>query len=482
MKEEEDAKYKAERKAEVERMLANGELLPAEADRIIREGWLWVGEIRYERSSERYLIFTESYLDDEPGSWTKVSEKAARRFLKDHGIFDGDIEKEYKRLHDKEYMYEKAKRFRESHHENVEDALSEIRGGYVVDFSGPRAGFIAGQIIQENGEKFMVTSSPKRIEPAEGDFPTITQLLDGMFPETKIYFLAWMKEAVDALPTGERRTGKALVMAGPANSGKSFIQNHLITPILGGRVAEPHMFMSGGTTFSDSLPAAEHWKIEDQGNPTPKGRKAMEISIKQATANEGVTHHPKGKALKSVQAFRRLSISCNDDPESLRILPKMNNSLMDKMLILAASKGGIPEDHGDPEKQKAYRTKIYAELPAFLHHLRSLIIDPKYKGRFGVADYHVPEIMRKLNALVPAHQVCDLIDEEFKDIGAEDCVQGTAGEIFELFTRVAKQMNALCKGSTRVFGRHLSDLVRDFPDRFKSRMLDGKTIYTISFP
>jgi hypothetical protein len=255
-----------------------------------------------------------------------------------------------------------------------------------------------------------------------------------------------------------------------------------VTPLLGGRVVEPYLFMSGATTFSDSLAGCEHWKIEDQGHSDPESRKDLAASLKQAVANGGITHHPKGKALRTVKAFRRLTISCNEEPKYLAILPSLDSSLEDKIVILRTSKGGIPEDHGDPGKQEAYRGDITRELPAFVHYLLNLEIDPKFKERFGVVGFKDAEILKKLEESEPYHQLGEILDETLEGM---DEVEGTSTRILSLISNgpCARQVQALCRGSAKAIGRHLASLVKVFPDRYQSRLIHGRTEYTITgFP
>ena len=101
-------------------------------------------------------------------------------------------------------------------------------------------------------------------------------------------------------------------------------------------------------------------------------------------------------------------------------------------------------------------------------------IDRKYLGRFGVAIYQNPEIMRRRKTLASSPKGVDLLTV------AGEGVEGTAGELFELFCKRIPQLKALCKGS-KAFGRYyLSPLVKNDPDHAKVRTLNGYIIYTLS--
>ena len=226
----------------------------------------------------------------------------------------------------------------------------------------------------------------------------------------------------------------------------------------------------------------EHWKIADQGDTDEKGRRKLAESIKQGVANEQVLYHPKFGSRKLVSAYRRWTISCNDEPKYLKILPQMDDSLVDKLLILQAFEGGIPEEYRPREKWKEYREMIYSELPAFSHYLRNRPLGDAGKGRFDVADYQAPEILRKMEETNPEHQPLNLMDMEFAGIEREDCVEGTAAQILALLGKESK-LYQLYRGSSKAFGRYLNGMVREHRDRFKSRMLHGNRIYSITgFP
>jgi hypothetical protein len=479
----ENKERRARRREEAKELVAEGLLLPAEAEVYsFGEEW-WMGDIRYEKSSGLFVIKHE-----EDGTWGQVSETTARKYLRDfHGvgnatlreikakIKDGDLRVPLETL-DQLNGNSPSAAINRINSLELDQTIAQIRQEFAVDRCGPLAGFEAGRIFDQNGEIFLVTKGPTLIEPKEGEFPTIKKLFDGLLPvpDEKMYCFTWLKDAVEALRSdGERKTGKLLALVGPKNCGKSFVQDHIFTPMLGGRMGKPYMFMCGETTFN-TLSEVEHWKIADQGSTTPKGRATFAINIKQFVADEDVTDHAKGKNLRSAKAFRRISLSCNEEPKYLNIIPPIDPSLEDKIIILRAFKGGIPEDYGDPKTQKAYREKIADELPAFLHYLLHQTIDPKYKGRFGVADYRNPEIMRMLEGIKLQAPALDLIDTAFEEPGR---VEGTAGM---LLAKASSRMKKLCRGSSKVFGRYLSRWVKELPDRAKVRVLDGNKIYTIT--
>ena len=54
------------------------------------------------------------------------------------------------------------------------------------------------------------------------------------------------------------------VFIGPKNCDKTLTQEQIITPLFGGREAEPFAYLSGLTRFNNDLFAAEHHKMSDE--------------------------------------------------------------------------------------------------------------------------------------------------------------------------------------------------------------------------
>jgi hypothetical protein len=164
-----------------------------------------------------------------------------------------------------------------------------------VHISTPLAGYGTG-IYSFDGKRVLVTSSPKIIRPKADFWPTIASVLEGMLGEEQIeYFYGWLKIAYTALATGKLVPGQMVVFAGPKDCGKSFAQNYIVTPILGGRHAKPYQYMTGQTAFNSELFQGEHLIIADEVPATEyKERIAFGASIKNLVAEPSQRYHAKG--------------------------------------------------------------------------------------------------------------------------------------------------------------------------------------------
>jgi hypothetical protein len=367
--------------------------------------------------------------------------------------------------------------------------LLRIQNEHRISHAGPLAGFEPGVTVQ-NGRKILVTRGPKLIEPAAGKFPTISIFLDGLLRDQRVYFEGWVKVAIEALRARSIRNGQALVLAGPRACGKSFLQHNIITPLLGGRSVNPHLYLSGATSFNSSLTENEHWLIEDEGTSQDgsSSRKDMAASIKQATSNDAVEHHAKGKDLQTVNVFRRLTISCNEEAKHIRILPSMDSSLEDKIIILKATREEMPMKTETVAERDALVSTIREELPAFTHHLIHTfkIPDDLRDSRFGIKAYKSPETLEIMDAMEPETRLLELIDEVFagRNVPWEGKSAKLERELTDPGSPVQRQAGKLLKYPNSC-GTYLKKLAEKekYARRISSRRLDGHQVFKIEkFP
>jgi hypothetical protein len=173
--------------------------------------------------------------------------------------------------------------------------------------------------------------------------------------------------------------------------------------------------MSGGTPFNAELFGAEHLMIEDDvASKDHRKRVQFGTQIKQFTVNDKQSCHAKNRQAITLEPFWRLSITLNDDPESMLILPPFEDALADKIILLKAAKKPMPMPTGSDAERAAFRKQINSELPAFLSFLLQWQIPPDLRSeRFGIAHYHHPELLQAIEVLDPAVRLLELIDTCF---------------------------------------------------------------------
>jgi len=296
----------------------------------------------------------------------------------------------------------------------LESAINDCQLDRSVSFAGPLAGHSKG-IVELMGQKILVTASPRLIEPVPGEWPMIAKLMKNLFcdpvADQRPYVMGWLKIAVQSLRAGKRRPGQAFAMAGPRECGKSLWQN-LTTEMLGGRAAKPYRYMSGRSQFNSDLFGAEHLMIEDEcGSTDIRERRKFGTSIKDFTVNEVQSCHAKGRDALSLTPFWRLSISLNDEPENLMILPPVDESLGDKLMLLKVNQGLMPMPTNTQEGRTAFWDALIGELPAFVSSLMNWEIPEGLQcQRFGVTTYHHPDILAAIDGISPEIRLLSLID------------------------------------------------------------------------
>ena len=411
------------------------------------------------------------WVENSRGGWIEFNEQSLKRLLRIEG--------------------HRSKRLEGEPVSPLDAKITEIQLTHDVAYAGPLAGHQSG-VIESFGNRILVTSGPKLIEPAPGQWPVLASILEQLLCDAdfdqRSYVYGWLKFALEALCAGSRRPGPVLVLAGPRNCGKSLLQN-IFTVLLGGRVAKPYRYMRGGTEFNSELFGSEHLMIEDETPSTDlRARRNLGANIKAFTVNEAQSCHAKGRSAITLAPFWRVSISVNDEPENLMILPPVSDSeqdsLADKMIMLRARNVIMPMPSETLDERNAFWGTLIAELPAFVHDLQTWIVPDELRhGRYGIRTWQHPKLLAALGELAPETRLLTLMDEViFGQTDSEGMVI-TVPRIS--WTGTAEQLERILRESVfgaeaqRLFswptaaGTYLGRLALKHPDRVQ----DARTSY-----
>jgi hypothetical protein len=370
----------------------------------------------------------------------------------------------------------------------LDSSITKLQTTKNVDYAGPLAGYTAG-CYEIQGSRVLVTDSPKLVVPVRGDWTLLESVFKNMLDDADFdqrrYFYGWTKVGFEALRNGQPRAGQALVLAGPGDCGKSLVQN-ILTQVFGGRSAKPYQCMTGATTFNADLFQAEHLMIEDETAAHDiRARRNLGQQIKNITVNESQRCHAKNRTPVSLLPFWRLTISVNDEPENLMVLPPMDVSIEDKIILLKAVRKPMPWPTETDEQRGKFWAALMAQLPAFLDFLLSWEIPTEIRSqRFGVTHFHHPEILAALDGLAPEHRLLRLIDTgvPFGSNGDRREWRGTAADLESILRNGENGSRQL---ATELFyfpsacGVYLAKLEKKHPDRVTSRRIHGQTEWTI---
>lgn len=358
----------------------------------------------------------------------------------------------------------------------LDEMLVRIQQENDVAFAGSIAGYRAG-ICEVFGSRILVTESPKLIEPCPGEWSVLKKVLEGLLNDPicdqRPYFYGWMQVSIKALRDNHRRPGQALVLAGPRDCGKSLLQN-LITELFGGRTAKPYQFMTGLTSFNSDLFSGEHLMIEDETASTDiRARRNFGAMLKNFTVNKTQRHHAKNRSPIMLEPFWRLSISVNDEPENLMVLPPIDDSIEDKIMLLKAHKKEFPMPTNTDEEAKAFWSTLISELPAFIDWILKWEIPINLKSRrFGITHYHHPDILRAIDDLSPEQRLLSLIDMELFSVPENGFWEGSAAELERRLTgensECAYEARRLLSFNTAC-GSYLGRLAKKHSNRIKQQ-------------
>ena len=175
--------------------------------------------------------------------------------------------------------------------------------------------------------------------------------------------------------------GQALILAGPAGTGKSFFGRQLLAGLMGGAVDAEKFYLEGSRFNSGIVSSPVHLVDDKLGSRSQKIRLQFTESLKIVVANAVLRYEAKfGSAMESVPWPGRVVILANEDAQSLSVLPDLDMSTRDKFMMLKL--GGVKFHWGtDAENQKW----LADELPYFARFLLGWTIPSAMRDdRFGV--------------------------------------------------------------------------------------------------
>jgi len=321
--------------------------------------------------SEKY------YVQDEFGEYVPYTKTTLKLILKSWGMRG--------RANDDENM------------SPIDSLVADVSYAKAVAYAGRLAGIKTGCYLM-NGRRVLVTSDPKIIKGKPRKYPMIQSVVDQLFGWGEIdqrpLVYGWLKMARKAVVTAFPMPGQALVLAGPRNAGKNLFQD-LITEMLGGRAEKPYRYMVGKSEFNGDLFGAEHLCIADE---VPffdmPSRRVFGSKIKDICVNSLQSCHGKHKEALTLFPIWRLTISVNDEPENLIMLPPLEESIEDKIMLLKVGKAIMPMDSNSPQSRMDFWKELRAELPGFIYFVEDYEIPEELKeSRFGIKAFQHPEFI-----------------------------------------------------------------------------------------
>jgi hypothetical protein len=370
--------------------------------------------MNYDEQPETYFIQFEDFLKDfyshKSGVWIPTDQGWKRMGERDAATKVGQLLFDHPVIQQIQDGRHRSNRLKLE----VKNGLLWIAETNDVDLVVALAGYKAGLIVL-NGRKILVPHECELIEPGKGDAYIIQEILDNLLgKEQCVYLYAWLKIAYRQLKNHVIRPGQVLILAGPKGCGKNLVQEQIITPILGGRFARPFKYAIDRTQFNADHFEAPHLMMSDEkGNFS---RTDIQEYIRSVASDKTEYYHAKGQTADAFPVFRRLSVSCNDDQFSLKLVPPLHE-LTNKVLLLHCALHPLPRSNVTDEEFLALNEVIQGQLPAFLYFLEDKfqIPDRIADERFGIKGYVNPDLKEMVSGLDPEDSALDLLKAVYED-------------------------------------------------------------------
>lgn len=239
-------------------------------------------------------------------------------------------------------------------------------------------------------------------------FPFIADWLDNFFYTKfqKILWLSWLhrfyKNAYDGTPV----PGQCMFIVGGRDSGKTLMNHRLLGPMMGGHT-NIAKYVTGEDNFNENLFKCGLATVDDAIASTDRRAHTRYTTLlKMIVANRDLSMRAMHKGAVDITWCGRVSITMNEDPESLRMLPQLDVNNTDKLIILRAQKSAVDFP---PDVEEIIR----AELPCFCRFIYDFGIPRECRGgnRFGTIDYIDPLLRSEAEYSSATYAIVELLNE-----------------------------------------------------------------------
>lgn len=366
--------------------------------------------------------------------------------------------------------------------------LDARRVDYVIPLPNRPTG-----VVYHNGYRFLNTSRVRAMTPAPGPgpawgegFPWIADYFDHLFDTgQKERFLSWTAHYYSAALRGRPGTGLALFIAGDASIGKNFLSNAILGQLFG-KHADASRYVTGEDDKNGRLIASPLWTLHDsrQTSETAAGQNAYTQQLKRIIANREIISRAMYREGIDIPWNGRVVATLNLDPESLRMLPDLEQAVLNKVLLLKASNPEVDRFPSDEE--------IARELPFFGAYLRDFEIPEDIREeRFGIVPWAHPALLEAAHAESSTTGALEILSmwraAYFKNVvdGKVAFWSGNASELMGSMLEETASVAPLVRGQFRnptSLGRALNKIVGQKSIPWLSKTPGGRRAYRIERP
>lgn len=350
----------------------------------------------------------------------------------------------------------------------VDEAMEYIRHWQHVDGCAPCA-FQSYTIYGGAGGRVLNTHTRRVLNPAEdstkwgpdGGFPWLSAYFDYLFEplEQKDFFMAWLRRLYKGAYELHMERGQNVFLIGPAGTGKTLLSQNILNKLLSGAV-DAQTYLLGESKFNSQLFEAALWLVDDNSSTVSAQKHAVfSAMIKKLTSNQIFEYEKKFGSATTVEWQGRVFVTANDDEESLRIIPDLEISAMEKTMLFRTTKKPL-----EFPPSRELDAIIRRELPNFARWLLDWDPPAHVLGtpRYGVARYHEASLLKKAEHSSRSNAFAETLEDwavqYFTDHPTEPNWTGTAFKLLKEFSKEDDRRAAIKNLTVDTVSRQLSAL------------------------
>ena len=273
-------------------------------------------------------------------------------------------------------------------------------------------------------------------------------------------FLAWWKRFYQSGLNYTPRQGHALYFVGPSNCGKTLLNHKIIGASVGGAVDAQTILVKNKDFTGNNLEYPVMALDDSTAASDYRAYLKYSARVKAFVANTQIEFNQKYGSMGSVEWLGRVIVSMNDDAKSLQMIPDLEQTLVDKIMLFKVSRPTTYDFHDSVKLEE----DIERELPWMLRWL--LNWDPPKEcigeSRFGVKAYHHPELHREATESGLSSSFLDILglflDEWRVAHDTAEAWEGSAAQLLSEMSNCERVSVVSREFSTRQIGLHLRSL------------------------
>jgi len=280
--------------------------------------------------------------------------------------------------------------------DEVNEVLYNAESNKVLDIVTKIGGYKKG-LHDIDGKRVLVPSEQRRIDLVEGRWSTLEAVLLGMLGEEQLeWYCGWVKHWMEGFYAYADNAGQVLALVGPPSCGKSLLldlQNYIVDSGKGG---DPLRWITGQTHFNGELCECTHLMLDDKFQDLGlKGKKTLKMFIKEIAVAGSHRFEIKHQQAFNASPLWRMTLACNDDAESLSVIPELEGNIQNKISLLNCTRCDMPMPSQTSSERSKFWSQLTKEIPAFLHYVMNVHevsegMKDKEDRRMLVRGYHNP--------------------------------------------------------------------------------------------